>query len=139
MPSRLHTETWTGPIAEAQEKLALPAVPPWTAWALVSQAADTQTLQRTRPFELREELVEDARAYFIQIIKDFVNAPPWPTDIDAWRAAYDPMRAADRWLTRKGFNPANISAANKAAIAACMEIAGAAIIFGHGKAPGAPE
>jgi hypothetical protein len=136
--ARKRQENWSGPDDLAQEKMALPAVPPWTVWVLVKKN-DITTLRRTRPFTLSEELREDARNYFTQIIKDFVDAPPWPSDIDAWRTAYDPMRAADRWLTRKGFDPANISVANKAAIAATMEIAGAAIIYGHGKAPGAPD
>ena len=96
-------------------------------------------LVREWPYTLMEDVKEDARQYFLQMTRDSVDAPPWPTDIDAWRAAYNPMRAAERWLERKGIDPANVSEREKMLLAASVEIAIAATIYMRGKAAGAPD
>ena len=84
------------------------------------------------PFTMIEELYADARQYYLQLMKDLVDAPPWPQDITEWRARMDPMRAAERYIERKGYDPDNVPQDTKMAVALIIEVALAAAVFFHG-------
>lgn len=133
---RTSQETWTGPAETAQERMAEPAVAPWTAWTLVSETAAGTTLRRTRPLTLPEELQEDARRNLLKFATDMVGGLPWPADIDEWRDRYDPLAAVDERLRRAGHDPDQIPLVARQALAQIMDMIFQGVVFFHGQAPG---
>ena len=138
MPSRIEEEVWTGPDATAQELIAALAVAPWTAWTLLSQTPEATTVHRTRPYSLREDLIEDGRLEMRQLALDMVGGLPWPTTIDEWRSRWSPLGAINIRLTRAGVTPSSVSLAARQMAAHVLEQLSHAIIYFHNRVPGSP-
>lgn len=99
------------------------------------------TYSNERYYSLKAELYDELRAVFkkhtLEALQDI-----YPTDIDDFRARFNPDDVLKAWLIGQGYTLADVQALPpivRDTFKLFMRIALFAIVFGHGKPPGMPE